>query len=332
MRPLITVIVPIYNCENYIDKCIRSILNQTYTNIELILVNDGSTDSSLNICYQYAQSDQRIQIIDKKNEGPAAARNTGISRAAGEYISFVDSDDYVDTFYLEYLFSLMENYEADITSCGFVEENQDLTKRYPIELFERECFNFSEEYSSHTHLPFVCWHMLFNTKLLKQNCILFDETIYVMEDFLFNIHSFLESKKMVVDSKILYHRIIRNDSITQKKMSQSYFNKWYTQIYALREIVELTKTYPNMRADFIYKESYNVAQMLQCIERNNIKESEKLSYLRIILKENFRWENLKQYTLRKKFYFILFSIAPITYCNLRETRNNKIERKFAWYI
>ena len=90
MKPLISIIVPIYNCEKYIHKCVRSILAQSYKNIELILVNDGSTDDSLAVCYEYMESDDRVKVVDKENGGPASARNAGIRESQGAYLAFVD--------------------------------------------------------------------------------------------------------------------------------------------------------------------------------------------------------------------------------------------------
>ena len=109
MDKLISVIVPIYNVEKYLTKCIESIINQTYKNLEIILVDDGSPDKSPIICDEYAKKDNRIKVIHKKNGGLSDARNYGMSLATGEYISFIDSDDYVTDDYIMTLYSLIEN-------------------------------------------------------------------------------------------------------------------------------------------------------------------------------------------------------------------------------
>ena len=97
MNNLITIVVPIYNSSKYLSRCINSIINQTYQNLEIILVNDGSTDNSLDICNEYANKDNRIKVIHKDNSGAAASRNVGINHAMGNYIAFVDSDDYIES-------------------------------------------------------------------------------------------------------------------------------------------------------------------------------------------------------------------------------------------
>ena len=96
MSALISVVVPVYNAEKYLDKCIQSIINQKYSNLEIILVDDGSKDNSLELCKKYAESDKRIKVIHKENEGVSTARNSGIEVASGDFIAFIDSDDYID--------------------------------------------------------------------------------------------------------------------------------------------------------------------------------------------------------------------------------------------
>ena len=115
----ISVIVPIYNVEKYLKRCLESILNQTYTNIEIILVDDGSTDNSGIICDKYAEKDERIIIIQKENGGLSSARNTGIDISTGEYLCFVDSDDYIENDMIEYLYCGIKKYNVDIAVCGF---------------------------------------------------------------------------------------------------------------------------------------------------------------------------------------------------------------------
>ncbi len=116
---MISVIVPVYNVEKYLSRCIDSILNQTYTDYELILVDDGSTDNSGKICDDYAEKKSNIKVIHQKNGGLSSARNTGTDNSKGSYITFIDSDDLVSNTYLETLFELLKKYDADISCCDF---------------------------------------------------------------------------------------------------------------------------------------------------------------------------------------------------------------------
>ena len=119
MEDLISVIVPIYNVEKYINRCIDSIIEQTYTNLEIILVDDGSTDNSGSICDEYAKKDNRIKVIHKENGGVSSARNVGLDTAIGQYITFVDSDDYIEKKYCEILLKTLKKQKADCVACGY---------------------------------------------------------------------------------------------------------------------------------------------------------------------------------------------------------------------
>ena len=119
MRGEISIIVPVYNVEKYLSQCIESIINQNYKNIEIILVNDGSTDKSGDICDSYSLKDNRIKVIHKKNEGVSIARNTGLKVATGEYIAFVDGDDFVHEYIYTKLINIINNSKYDLVMCRF---------------------------------------------------------------------------------------------------------------------------------------------------------------------------------------------------------------------
>lgn len=124
MKDLVSVVIPIYNVEKYLRKCIETVIDQTYTNIEIILVNDGSTDNSLQICNQFKEKDKRIKVINKKNGGLSDARNVGIKNAQGKYICFIDSDDFISEKYIEELHNLIVENKAQIAVCGFENVNE----------------------------------------------------------------------------------------------------------------------------------------------------------------------------------------------------------------
>ena len=142
-KPIISVIVPIYNVEEYLPKCLDSILNQTFSNIEIICVNDGSTDGSRKVLEEYKKRDFRIKIVDKENGGLSSARNAGMKVAVGEYYSFIDSDDWIDKTMLEKLYENMTTLNTDISICAvhqFDEINQkidDSNPYYTLEFFDK---------------------------------------------------------------------------------------------------------------------------------------------------------------------------------------------------
>ena len=120
-QDLISVIIPIYNVEQYLDRCIDSVKKQTYTNLEIILVDDGSPDNCGKMCDEYAEDDKRIKVIHKENGGLSDARNAGIEIATGEYITFIDSDDYVSLDYVEYMYKLLKDAGAKLSICGVMD-------------------------------------------------------------------------------------------------------------------------------------------------------------------------------------------------------------------
>src|SRR4051812_9727086 len=122
MKPKISIIVPVYNVEKYLSRCLDSLLTQTLTDIEVIAINDGSTDSSLNILINYREMDNRLKIIDQLNGGVSSARNAGIKAANGNYIGFVDPDDWIDNEMYENLYQMVQTEQADIVMCSYIRE------------------------------------------------------------------------------------------------------------------------------------------------------------------------------------------------------------------
>jgi len=165
MEPLISVIVPIYNAEKYLTECIESIRNQTYKNLQIILVNDGSTDMSLEICESFARIDSRILIINQKNLGVSAARNRGIEAANGEYIGFVDSDDYLDNQMYEKLLKTILVNNADI--CALMNYT---IKPVSAEVFNKTKLNKCEALKELFLLrfPTSLWAYLYKKEIIKQ--------------------------------------------------------------------------------------------------------------------------------------------------------------------
>lgn len=170
-EPLISVIVPVYNVERYIKRCIDSILAQTYTNLEIILVDDGSTDCSGEICDAYAVADSRIKVIHINNSGQAEARNLGITMAEGSYYAFVDSDDYIMRDYISYLYEIIQVYQAQISICGYSkieERNHNKIENNIVSNTEIMIYNSTESIFQLLYqkgILTVVWGRLFNAEL-----------------------------------------------------------------------------------------------------------------------------------------------------------------------
>lgn len=213
----VSVIVPIYNVEKFVGKCIESIIHQTHKNLEIILVNDGSTDSSGSICDQYSQKDERIIIIHQSNKGVSITRNVGIDTATGEYICFIDGDDYVMKDYVEYLLNLVVEYKAEIglTTETFGNFQHNQIKEDQIEVWNSEeatenilCYN----------VPIGCYCKIFKRDFIGTN-IRFIPDIFIGEDFNFNVATFQRAKKIVSGKKRIYYYRRDNPTSAMTKFS-----------------------------------------------------------------------------------------------------------------
>lgn len=215
--PSISIIVPIYNLEHYLSKCIDSILVQTFINFELILVNDGSTDNCGNICDEYAQKDSRIVVIHKKNGGVSSARNAGLDFAQGEYIGWVDADDYIATDMYETLYHLAIDYNADISECNYAQVNSD--KQTPCKYgigIEYGSGDFMIEKFLSGDIYYGLWTKLFNRKL-------FDNIRFpisrIFEDTWMTLNFCLEQHKYVRTNDVKYYYEQTHNSIIRSNIS-----------------------------------------------------------------------------------------------------------------
>lgn len=216
MKDKVSIIVPVYNVGRYLSKCVNSLIKQTYSNIEIILVDDGSKDESVEICNEYKKNDSRIKVIHKQNNGVSAARNTGIENATGEYICFVDGDDYVMEDYVEYLVNLLEKNNGDIslTTEMFGNFNIEQTKCESVKIWNGE--DASEGILCYK-VPIGVYCKLFKKSFIDDKKIRFFEDIFMGEGFNFNVYAFQRANKIIVGNrKIYYYRRDNSTSATTK--------------------------------------------------------------------------------------------------------------------
>lgn len=203
---LLSIIVPVYNVKSYLKKCVESILNQTYTNLQIILVDDGSTDGSQDICDEYVQKDPRIVVIHKENGGLSTARNAGMDRAKGDYIAFVDSDDWLEPNMYEALISQLEKHEADIVACSFYECKGD-EKKAVGDSKNIRVIDTEEIFINKNQLRFLVWNKVFRRSFVEEMRFVPGQ---VYEDFHFCRQVFLKTKKLVyLDVPFYNYRISR---------------------------------------------------------------------------------------------------------------------------
>jgi len=212
MNPKISVVLPVYNVEKYIEKCLETVINQTYQNLEIILVDDGSTDSSGQICDAYADKDERIRVIHKANGGLSDARNVGAASATGEYLTYIDSDDYVTLTYVEYLYGLIQKYKTKVALCThiIVFENG---KNVPLGNGTDEMLDVEtclERMLYHDVIDTSAWAKMFTMDLAKK--IQFPKG-KLFEDIGTTYRFWLESGQIACGYEPQYFYIIRKNSI-----------------------------------------------------------------------------------------------------------------------
>ncbi len=201
MNPIISVIVPIYNVEKYLEECLLSIQNQTYKHLQVIMINDGSTDNSAQIAQHFVDTDSRFQLIQQNNAGQSAARNKGLEQATGDFISFIDADDYIAPNFYEML--LHEICNADILQIGYTRigpQGENLGQYYP-------CFTY--QYTT----P---WSRLFQADFLRKHRILFEEG-YIYEDVLFSLDVWMQKPTLRTIKYAGYYYRTNPTSTTSKK-------------------------------------------------------------------------------------------------------------------
>lgn len=222
---MISIIVPVYNVANYLERCINSLLKQTYSNLQIILVDDGSTDASPKICDDFAKKDGRIQVIHKENGGLSSARNAGISAATGEYIAFVDSDDWVISDAYEYLYDLIIKYEADVVSADYeLTYGDDIsvsktTSEYKIEGSLNILKYYMLQDNLHGKNDYPVWIKLYK-KNLFDNIKFPDGKIY--EDNITNFKILQNCNTYVKSKKNIYAYFQRRESITKTKLTKKH--------------------------------------------------------------------------------------------------------------
>lgn len=222
---MISVIVPVYNTEKFLDKCIESILNQNFTDFEVILVNDGSSDSSGHICDTWAQKDARVKVIHKQNAGVSAARNTGISSAEGDYIAFVDSDDTVSPDYLPLLYKNIEGHDISIGTIqqDFVKDNRSVLLDVKNKSFTLSAFKKNMRLTLKNQYISSPVNKLFRKDIICNNGLHFEEDMNVGEDYVFCMSYYQHCQKIKCFSDIIYYYNVHQNYVRSENYIASRF-------------------------------------------------------------------------------------------------------------
>lgn len=311
---LISIIVPIYNVEKYLNQCINSILKQTYTNIEIILVDDGSPDNCGKICDNYKRIDKRIKVIHKNNGGLSEARNYGIKEATGDFLLFVDSDDFITENTCEILINNIQKYNADMAICNFyyVFKNKkaiinEMSTKKEIQILEKE--NIIKEYFINYSVDLnVAWNKLYKKDIFKRkNALLFPvgklhEDTYIMYKIYYNLNRLVRINKPLYYYRQRNNSIISNFSKKNVKDIMGYINDYY--IFSknvdedLKQMiqVECIKQYIGCIRRSIQANIFNDVKYLIYAKRNMI-----ISNTKKIFNNKYASFKIKKYYLLIKF-------------------------------
>ncbi len=313
----ISVIIPVYNCADYLPRCLNSILNNTYKELEIICVDDGSTDSSLSIMKEFAEKDSRICVVHQKNGGASSARNTGLRRAGGSYVAFIDVDDWVHSQYFEILYTYMEKHNADIVMCDWkhVNGNDDVKDETVNQSISHQWF-YTGNIKSNFIYRYV-WGKLYRKEILENQE--FSTDLSYSEDKAFNISVFgnMENAKVLyVQHQLYYYFSSRPDSAinTTGVAKKKEVILWYLR--------KSEKSSGSAKVDFL-TEGFKMFLSLRCYNGNTpaFTKPEQKSLLCYGLKCLASTPN---YPLLWRIMFEIQGRLPFTYNFLRK---NKIVKK-----
>lgn len=311
MNPLISIIIPVYNAEKYIEECIKSLCTQTLKDCEFIFINDGSKDSSRNIIEKYSHIDSRVKLMNQENQGVSIARNEGIRLAKGEYVGFVDADDFIEDDMLEVLYKEISEKNIDLIISNFqtqLDGQKGISKLdIPIgKILDKKYIeeNIIYKFISSNELNTVCTK-LYKNKLITRYNIKFPEKVDLGEDGLFNLRYIIQCKNILYIDYLGYHYREVEGSATRNILTKDYFKR-SLNVY-LQKLPELTNF--NMDNDkvkklkitkFINEVISNV--YIYLIPKNGMKLSRKLQYVKNMIQNKYVMESMPIYIKQNYIY------------------------------
>ena len=296
MKEKISVIVPVYNVEKYLKKSIDSIINQTYKNLEIILVDDGSIDDSGKICDEYEKKDARIKVIHQENQGLSKARNNGIEQATGEYIGFVDSDDYIEKKMYEILYEYIIKYDADISICKYEKIEEYNNKVYQNRKENNEVIVMSktegirELLEEHGKITNYAWNKLYRKKLFEN--VRYPEK-RKFEDIGTTYLLLEKSRKVVFSNYIGYEYLQREGSITREAKIEDIKDEMY---FVKERYDYLISKFENLKKELLMNRAYY--SLIYHVNYAKLGEKKIYNDSDIIEEYNIYKKYIKKYTIK----------------------------------
>lgn len=324
----VSVIVPVFNVEKYLSRCLDSIISQTLRNIEIIIVNDGSTDNSLEIAKLYSKSDKRIKIISKDNEGLSSARNIGIDNANGKYITFVDSDDWIDKYMIEKLYTKAEEHMCDLAMCLYSREYKHKSRPKILKLQDTIIYDEVSVRKLHRKIvgPFkdelknpenndalvTAWGKLYKSEIIKDRGVRFiDTSIIGTEDCLFNVYAFKHIKKAILLNRPYYKYWKENNNSLTSVYKKGLEEKWLTMYDYIKKFLDEN----DYESDFYLALNNRICLstlglgLNECSKLNNISSYKKIKNLKNILENKvisnaFKSLEFKYFPIHWKIFYM----------------------------
>lgn len=318
--PLISVIIPVYNVEKYLDRCLKSTVSQSYKNIEIILIDDGSTDNSGKICDEWAKKDERIKVYHQKNGGLSNARNSGISHSSADYICFVDSDDWIDDKYVATLYSGMKSgIDTSIVKHYICFPNHAVSTGHGINktISSKECIRML---LLQDDIDVSAWAKLYRRSLFRD--VKYPET-KLFEDTFTTYKLLLKSAKIHINSIPLYHYIIRDNSIAHT----SFREENYHLIEGTQRMCEdILSVYPDLEAECNVRKMHALLSTLRVFAISRKQPVETKTKLLSLIKKQSKLTNISMLPKRERIALKLLYCYPLftLIMKAREKRNGTI--------
>lgn len=308
----ISIIVPVYNAERYLRNCLDAIQIQSYKDIEILLVNDGSTDCSESICMEYVRKDYRFRYYKINNHGVSYARNYGINRATGEYLCFVDADDFICNDFCKELITNMTSYDCDLSVCGYIETeilmNLNVDSNSLTEVVcDDKVFWLINKYEG-----FLC-NKMYKTDIIVANNLKIDEDLFMCEDLIFNLAYLEFVDKIIYTNDVLYGYLIH-----QNNASRAINDKWFSVLSAVSKAYEKIEQYSARNqtaiAWFVINLCFEVKVRCRMLEKsfNELLDRYDIGFYEI--KRRYKWKILldEKISMKKKLKLIAFdSFFPV---------------------
>lgn len=316
--------MPVYNVEKYLSECLKSICNQTYKNIEIIVIDDGSTDNSGKICDDFSKNDSRISVVHQQNKGVSYSRNVGLSLANGDYILFVDGDDFVKENMIELMENAMlDNYQYDLCVCNYNIYDKASNEQKLIKINKKDITlkDYCNQMLYGNSIEGFVWNRLYKKELLEK--IKFDEDIFLLEDLVFNVKYLKEINRICYINEPLYFYRIRSNSALHKEITEKSFNSIIAKFYIIK-LLEGTK----------FKKSIYYQKINILYENEKLKKNFELKKIKINnSKYKYINENIKKYIplifypsfflLKTRIKYLIIVLFPQKYMKRIRLNENK---------